>query len=60
MLIFEVILSVSAVFSCVQTMVWLQICFFVVVVVVCIVFVFNVCTDADTCDCTRGLYWTES
>ena len=37
--------SGCAVFSCVQTMVWLPV--FVVV---------NVRTDADACDCTRGLY----
>ena len=38
-------LSVSAVFSCVQTMVWLS-----------VFGIFNMHTDADACDCTRGLY----
>ena len=38
-------LSVSTVFSCVQTMVWMP-----------RFGIFNVRTDADACDCTRGLY----
>ena len=38
-------LSVCAVLSCVQTMVWLLVFGF-----------FNVHTDVDACDCTRGLY----
>jgi len=37
-------LSVCAVFSCVRTMVWLP-----------VFGIFNVCTDVDACDCTRGL-----
>ena len=36
-------ISVCVVFSCVQTMVWLPVCG-----------IFNVHTDVDTCDCTRG------
>ena len=39
------ILSVCAVFSCVQTMDWLP-----------VFGIFNVHTDDDTCDCTRVLY----
>ena len=38
-------LSVCAVFPCVQTMIWLPVFGF-----------FNVRTDGDACDCTRGLY----
>ena len=38
-------LPVCAVSSCVQTMVWLPVFGF-----------FNVRTDVDACDCTRGLY----
>ena len=38
-------LSVCAVFSCVQTMVWLP-----------VLGIFNVRTDVDACDCTTGLY----
>ena len=38
-------LSVCAVFSCVQTMVWLP-----------VFGIFNVRTDVDACDCIRGLY----
>ena len=53
-------LPVCAVSSCVQTMVWLPVC----AVSSCVqtmvwlpVFgIFNVRTDVDTCDCTRGLY----
>ena len=39
------LLSVCAVFPCVQTMVWLP-----------AFGIFNMDTDADACDCTRGLY----
>ena len=38
-------LSVCAVFSCVQAMVWLP-----------VFGVFNVCADVDSCNCTWGLY----
>ena len=38
-------LSKCAVFSCVQTMVWLP-----------VFMIFNVHTDVDASDCTRGLY----
>ena len=39
-----VFLSVCVVFTC-ETMVWLP-----------IFGIFNVCSDVDACDCTRGLY----
>ena len=38
-------LPLCAVFPCVQTMVWLP-----------VYGIFNVPTDVDTCNCTRGLY----
>ena len=38
-------LPVCAVFTCVRTMAWLP-----------VFGLFNVRTDVDTCDCTRGLY----
>ena len=38
-------LSVCAVFSCVQTMVWLP-----------VFGIFNMCIDADAFDCTQRLY----
>ena len=41
-------LSVCVVFSCVQTIVWLPL--------VPVFGIFNVHTDVDACDCTRGLY----
>ena len=41
-------LSVCAVFSCVQTIVWLPL--------VPVFGIFNVHTDVDACHCTRGLY----
>ena len=38
-------LSGCAVFSCVQTLLWLP-----------VLGIFNMCTDVDACNCTQGLY----